>query len=108
MKSKEGTVAFTPACQDSLQRGGSPSQVTKYRLGSSYSLKSMIGQARQLSGRAEGGPRQLPGGTGVGRLGAVEVPDGAAVPGRGAATAAAAAAAAAAAGESHTCMTHGY
>ncbi|XP_063876972.1 uncharacterized protein LOC135109519 isoform X4 [Scylla paramamosain] len=62
----------------------------------------MIGQARQLSGRAEGGPRQLPGGTGVGRLGAVEVPDGAAVPGRGAATAAAAAAAAA--GESHTCM----
>lgn len=54
----------------------------------------MIGQARQLSGRAAGGPRQLPGGTGVGRLGAVEVPDGAAVPGRGAA----------AAGESHTCM----
>ncbi|XP_063855573.1 uncharacterized protein LOC135097580 isoform X2 [Scylla paramamosain] len=59
----------------------------------------MIGQARQLSGRAAGGPRQLPGGTGVGWLGAVEVPDGAAVPGRGAATAAAAAAAAAAAGE---------
>ncbi|XP_063855655.1 uncharacterized protein LOC135097629 isoform X1 [Scylla paramamosain] len=62
----------------------------------------MIGQARQLSGRAAGGPRQLPGGTGVGWLGAVEVPDGAAVPGRGAATAAAAAATAA--GESHTCM----
>ncbi|XP_063845340.1 uncharacterized protein LOC135091527 isoform X2 [Scylla paramamosain] len=55
-------------------------------------------KARQLSGRAAGGPCKLPGGTDVGRLGAVEVPDGAAVPGRGAATAAAAA------GESHTCM----